>query len=116
MQGDAHLNELDAYAIGGRPVPGLTGGVTFVDPGVDKGRIEVAAVLRRLAVEVVPSEETQARFDLRIYWNDRLVHTVLGIKSLTPSSAWPLNTDLMARGSQVDVAFDDYRLNRRKES
>lgn len=70
---------------------------------------------QRLAVEVEPTGDAQGRFVLRVYWNDHLVHTVDGLKGLTPRNTWTLYTDLFAKGTGVDVRFDDYRLVRRKE-
>jgi tetratricopeptide (TPR) repeat protein len=76
------------------------------------------AGLQELEVRVLPRGEQQARlFTLQVRWNGQVVHTQ-ELKSLGGSTASELRTVLFAsgpKGSKVDVAFDDYRLERRKE-
>lgn len=73
---------------------------------------------QRLELRVVPRGEAQARnFTLQVRWNDRVVHT-RDLKALSGSTAAELHTVMFAagsKGSDVDVTFDDYRLERRKE-
>lgn len=71
-----------------------------------------------LELRVLPRGEQAARlFTLQVRWNGQVVHTQ-ELKSLGGSTAGELRTVLFAggpKGSKVDVAFDDYRLERRKE-
>lgn len=68
-----------------------------------------------LALEFVPSPDPSTRtITLRAWWNDRLV-LERPLKSIRTNTTSALATDLVVRGRPVHVAFDDYRLVRRKE-
>ena len=69
-----------------------------------------------LGLRVVPSGENRGRkVVLQVSWNDQIIH-VQDLQSLATETE--LDTVLFAqgtRGSSVDVAFDNYRLERKKE-
>lgn len=70
-----------------------------------------------LELRVVPSsEENNRQLQLLVYFNDALVMTH-ELKQLNGSTQTELKTILFAqgeKGAKVDVAFDDYKLERRK--
>lgn len=72
-----------------------------------------------LELRVMPRGEALSRaFALHVRWNGALVHQQ-DLKSLSGATATELKTILFAsgrKGDAVDVAFDDYRLERRKET
>jgi tetratricopeptide (TPR) repeat protein len=71
-----------------------------------------------LELRVVPRGDAQSRnFTLLVSWNGVVVHRQ-DLKMLTASTQPELHTILFAsgkRGDWVDVRFDDYRLERRKD-
>lgn len=71
-----------------------------------------------LELRVVPRGDAQGRqFGLQVRWNGVVLHEQ-DLKSLGGSTGGELRTVLFvsgSRGNKVDVAFDDYRLERRKE-
>lgn len=71
-----------------------------------------------LELRVVPRGDEQSRqFALQVAWNGIVVHRA-DLKTLTGNTNTELKTVLFAsgnKGSDVDVRFDDYRLERRKE-
>jgi hypothetical protein len=71
-----------------------------------------------LELRVVPRGDAQSRnFTLLVGWNGVVVHRQ-DLKMLTASTQPELHTILFAsgkRGDWVDVRFDDYRLERRKD-
>ncbi len=69
---------------------------------------------QRLAIEVTPLEDGN-RESLTVYWNGEPVLQRDSLKTLSQRAAWKMNVDLVAKGKPVDVAFDDFRLVRRKE-
>jgi len=89
--------------------------VKWVDlpmPGLD------ATAAHELELRVVSKGDAAARaFALQVRWNGVVVYQQ-DIKSLSGSTGTELKTILFAtgpKGGDVDVAFDDYRLERRKE-
>ena len=72
-----------------------------------------------LELRVVPAGSEEARqMILQAYFNNALVHTQQ-LKLLTRSTNTALKTVVFTSGNkraQTDVAFDDYRLERRKEA
>jgi len=81
-------------------------------PGFDLGAPQ------ELELRLVPRGESAMRaFALQVRWNG-VVMLEQELKGLGGSSGNELRTILFVsgnRGSDVDVAFDDYRLERRKE-
>lgn len=70
--------------------------------------------VHRVEIEAVPGDKP-ASFVLIIRWNGVEVQRFEEIRSLRPSTTFPLHMDLFIDGrGQVDVAFDDFRLNRRE--
>lgn len=74
---------------------------------------------QELELRVVPRGDPQQSkaFTLQVRWGDVLVHQH-ELKSLTGNSQTELKTLLFAggsKGNEVDVAFDDYVLERRKD-
>lgn len=70
-----------------------------------------------LELRVLPQGDAQGRtFLLQVSWNGQIVHAQ-ELKSLSGATQTELKTILFAQGtrSQIDVAFDDYRLERKKE-
>lgn len=71
-----------------------------------------------LELRVLPrGDENSRQLALQVYWNGALVASH-DLKQLTGNTQTELKTVLFAtgnKGSAVDVAFDDYRLERRKE-
>ena len=86
--------------------------------------LAAAALLGSLAActttspDVVQRGDAQSRQSgLQVRWNGVLLHEQ-DLKSLGGSTGTELHTVLFvsgSKGSRVDVAFDDYRLERRKE-
>jgi tetratricopeptide (TPR) repeat protein len=74
---------------------------------------------QELELRVVPDGDEDARQQLlQVYFNDALVHTQQ-LKLLTRSTNTPLKTIVFTSGNKrakTDVAFDNYRLERRKEA
>ncbi|MGA1605959.1 MAG: tetratricopeptide repeat protein [Planctomycetota bacterium] len=69
-----------------------------------------------LAVEFVQAiDASDKSLTLRVLWNGEVVDE-RPIKTLRSNSAQPLATDFVVRGRPVHVRFDDYRLERRKET
>ncbi len=84
---------------------------------LDLGDVDLAA-WQELELRVVPRGDQGRNFDLLVSWNGRLVLPARELKILTNSTGNELETVLFASGSKgnkVDVQFDDYRLERRKE-
>jgi tetratricopeptide (TPR) repeat protein len=70
-----------------------------------------------LLVAIVPdADRSSNKVGLAIYWNGRLVHQEPALRGLNTRSTFQLATDLVVAGKQVNVGFDDYRLERRKET
>lgn len=72
----------------------------------------------RLKLELVPTGEDSGKAVLlRASWNDRIVHEQ-PLKSVRAggNSSTEIATELIAAGRPVQVAFDDYRLVRRKDN
>jgi tetratricopeptide (TPR) repeat protein len=71
----------------------------------------------QLELRVVPRGEAQSRaLALQVRWNGLVVHQH-DLKMLTGNTSTELKTALFAsgsKGSDIDVRFDDYRLERRK--
>lgn len=71
-----------------------------------------------LEIRVLPQAKDEGRtFVLQVSWNGQIVHQ-RELKSLSGTTQTELKTILFAegpRGSEVDVAFDDYVLERKKE-
>ncbi|MCA8973755.1 MAG: tetratricopeptide repeat protein, partial [Planctomycetes bacterium] len=71
-----------------------------------------------LELRVLPRGDDQGRsFLLQVSWNGRVIH-VRELKSLNGAVQSELKTVLFvqgSRGGKVDVAFDNYRLERKKE-
>jgi tetratricopeptide (TPR) repeat protein len=71
-----------------------------------------------LEIRLVPRGDAQSRlFALQVSWGGAVVHEQ-ELKGLSGSSGGELRTVLFAsgnRGNDLDAAFDDYRLERRKE-
>ena len=74
---------------------------------------------QELELRVVPDGAEDARqLILQVYFNDALVHTQQ-LKLLTRSTNTALKTIVFTSGNKrakTDVAFDNYRLERRKET
>lgn len=72
---------------------------------------------QRLRFEVVPRAGQQKQFMLQCFWNGVLVHEQQKLTSLQGNTTAPLHTLLFVSGrdSKIDVSFDDYHLERRKE-
>ncbi|MCK5941518.1 MAG: hypothetical protein KAI24_06065, partial [Planctomycetes bacterium] len=74
---------------------------------------------QELELRVVPAGDEDARqMILQVYVNDALVHSQQ-LKLLTRSTNTPLKTILFAsgnKGARTKVAFENYRLERRKET
>jgi hypothetical protein len=72
---------------------------------------------QQLELRVVPRGDTQGRaLTLQVLWNGVVVHQH-ELKMLTGNTQTELKTVLFAsgsKGSEIDVRFDDYRLERRK--
>lgn len=86
--------------------------VDLAIPGFDpRGR-------HALEIRLVPRGDAQSRlFALQVSWGGAVVHEQ-ELKGLSGSTGGELRTVLFAsgnRGTDLDVAFDDYRLERRKE-
>jgi len=77
-----------------------------------------AKARHEIELRVVPRGDTQSKsFTLLVIWNGVVVHRH-DLKMLTGSTSQELHTILFAtgkRGDDVDVRFDDYRLERRKD-
>lgn len=72
---------------------------------------------QQLELRVVPRGEQSRSFSLEVSWNGRLVRSH-DLETLSGSTGNELETGLFASGSKgaaVDVRFDDYRLERRKD-
>ena len=73
---------------------------------------------QQLELRVVPRGDEQAKqFALQASWNGAVVYR-RDLKTLTGNTNTELKTVLFVngrKGDDVDVAFDDYRLERRKE-
>lgn len=72
---------------------------------------------QQLELRVVPRGEQSRSFALEVSWNGRLVRSH-DLETLSGSTGNELVTGLFATGSKggaVDVRFDDYRLERRKD-
>ncbi|MCA8941573.1 MAG: hypothetical protein KDB80_03355, partial [Planctomycetes bacterium] len=70
-----------------------------------------------IAVEVRPGQKP-ATFALDLLWNGDVVHSFEEVRTLRPTTGTPLAVDLVVEGrsgGNVDVSFDDFRLNRRRE-
>ena len=82
-------------------------------PGFD------ARGVQHLELRVVPRGDAQSRaFALQASWNGIPLHTH-DLKTLTANTTTELKTMLFVgggKGSNVDVKFDDYRLERRKDA
>jgi hypothetical protein len=75
-----------------------------------------AGAAQMLALALTP-DETGKRLVLQAYWNGELVHQ-RPIDRINAKSSTPLFVDLVVEGNadeQVDIAFDDFRLVRRRE-
>lgn len=106
----------------GKPFLGVEDGRGAEDTAVRR-TLEIAefdpAAAQQLELRVVPrGEAPQSRaFALQVRWNGLLVHSQ-DLKTLTATTPTELKTVLFAGGSKggkIDVTFDDYRLERRKE-
>lgn len=78
-------------------------------------RVEIGKPIH-LEVEAETRKESDQAFVLRCYWDGVLVHE-RDVARISRSSRPPLMTDLTAEGpvhQPLDVAFDDYRLVRRR--
>ncbi len=79
----------------------------------------VASARQQLELRVVPrGEPTSGQFALLVQWNGIVVHRH-DLTLLTRNSTPELKTVLFASGDRlaaVDVVFDDYRLERRKDN
>lgn len=88
---------------------------TFELPNLDVA----AGKPQRLRFELLPRNEQQKQLSLLCYWNNVPVHEPIGLKSVNQGGGGELKTVLFVggnRGSKVDVAFDDYHLERVKEN
>lgn len=103
-EGRPHLRMVDA-----REEPRM---VELAIPGFDR------RASHRLELRMVPRGDAQSRMlALQVRWNDVLVHEQ-DIKGISGGSGGALRTLLFASGSlgdAIEVAFDDYMLERRKE-
>jgi tetratricopeptide (TPR) repeat protein len=100
-----------------RIVDGADGADNLPAPLTELGAVDFGR-LQRLAIEVVPVAGSSTNLGLVVYWNDQPVKTVDNLKGLRRQLTGPLHTDLLVRsgtGANVEAAFDDYRLVRRKE-
>lgn len=73
----------------------------------------------RLRFEVVPRDQAQKQFALQCYWNGVLVYEDQKLTNLQRGTPGELLTILFARGAAnatLDVRFDDYHLERRKDN
>ncbi|MFN6145184.1 MAG: tetratricopeptide repeat protein [Planctomycetota bacterium] len=106
----------------GKPFLRIEDGRANGEPLVEQKAIEVAGfapgALQQLELRVVPRGEPSSRqFALVASWNGVVVHR-RDMQSLSGSTNSELKTVLFAlgdKGDDVDVAFDDWRLERRKE-
>ncbi|MCB9887284.1 MAG: hypothetical protein H6838_17475 [Planctomycetes bacterium] len=83
---------------------------------LDLGDVDLAA-WQELELRVVPRGDQGRNFNLQASWNGRVVRSH-ELKTLTASTGNTLETVLFAggnKGGRVDVEFDEYRLERRKE-
>lgn len=72
---------------------------------------------RTIAVATRPGEKPST-FALDLLWNGEVVHSFEEVRTFRPTTGTPLAVDLVVEGrsgGSVNVTFDDFRMNRRRE-